>query len=426
MWLVFLGTAQAQTMEYTSPNCGNPTQTLSAWFSTTSLGTTPAQGTNTVTSGPGWRLSSNVTHCYADGYYTNIYGDQISRNVSVVAVCPTASPSWSINHTLRLCQRPLAECPTGTERVDGQCVPKCQPDEHRVDGICKKNGCPNGKPAGEFGTSSDEPTFLCSYYLPAWKYCMVTVPQPACIKYQSGGEWKQSCGGAGVWRGGACTPVNAPAPSDPDPSAPPTQDPETPGTQKPDPSAPPAPAPTPPDEGGNCAAGTHKGDDGQCYKDNQAPTQNPGSPSTCPEGMAKVFIDGVETCVANQFGGSGAGTGGTTGGGTGGGSTGGGGAGDCVPGDVRLSCSTINGQAEDGIGRVTKTITWTPDYVLGSGGGTCPADQVVTMAGRQFTLTNMAWACDKLSAYVRPMAILLATISAIFIVTGAAGGRPED
>lgn len=86
----------------------------------------------------------------------------------------------------------------------------------------------------------------------------------------------------------------------------------------------------------------------------------------------------------------------------------------------------MDGEAEDNIGRVTKTVTWTPDYVLGSGGGSCPADQVVTIAGRSITLTDMAWACDKLSAYVRPMALLLATISAIFIVTGAAGGRPED
>lgn len=265
---------------------------------------------------------------------------------------------------------------------------------------------------------------------------MVSVPNPACVKYQDNGVWKQSCGGQGVWSGGACTPTTPPKPTPPspdpegpppDPNAPP-KDPETPGTNPPAPTPTPTPTPTPPDPGGNCPEGQHKGADGQCYKNDQPPVEDPSNPgeTTCPPGMSKVYINGVATCVSSEYGG------GPPGGGSNPGDPGdpdpgtGGGSGNCVPGDKRVACSTLDGEAPDNIGRVTKTVAWTPDYVLGSGGGSCPADQVVTIAGRQIKLTDMAWACDKLSAYVRPMALLLATISAIFIVTGAAGGRPED
>jgi hypothetical protein len=71
-------------------------------------------------------------------------------------------------------------------------------------------------------------------------------------------------------------------------------------------------------------------------------------------------------------------------------------------------------------------LTWSADYVIGSAaGGTCPPDKQIVFMGRSFVFTNMVWFCDVLTSYVRPLVLILCTMAAIFIVSGAAGGRPE-
>jgi len=66
----------------------------------------------------------------------------------------------------------------------------------------------------------------------------------------------------------------------------------------------------------------------------------------------------------------------------------------------------------------TKTLSWTPDNVLGTSAA-CPADKVVNVVGRSITFTNMGYFCGLLSSYVYPMAVLLASFAAILIVSGA-------
>ena len=49
-------------------------------------------------------------------------------------------------------------------------------------------------------------------------------------------------------------------------------------------------------------------------------------------------------------------------------------------------------------------------------GGGCPANVHSSIAGRSLLLVNMAQACNWIDFYMRPLVLLLATISAVFIV----------
>ncbi len=79
---------------------------------------------------------------------------------------------------------------------------------------------------------------------------------------------------------------------------------------------------------------------------------------------------------------------------------------------------------EDGIKRSSFTLSLVPDNLIGTNAA-CPADKTVQVLGQTITLFNMAEVCGLLAAYLRPMAILLASLSALFIVTGA-GARVSE
>lgn len=49
-------------------------------------------------------------------------------------------------------------------------------------------------------------------------------------------------------------------------------------------------------------------------------------------------------------------------------------------------------------------------------GGGCPANVVVTVGGVSYTALNMAQACNWIEIYMRPLVLLFAAISAVFIV----------
>jgi Predicted solute binding protein len=65
------------------------------------------------------------------------------------------------------------------------------------------------------------------------------------------------------------------------------------------------------------------------------------------------------------------------------------------------------------------------DITLQSGpsfsGGGCPADVVVSVGGQQVTVLSTAQPCDWISAYMKPIILLLASISAAFIVLPRGG-----
>lgn len=98
---------------------------------------------------------------------------------------------------------------------------------------------------------------------------------------------------------------------------------------------------------------------------------------------------------------------------------------DCPAGSTEVRCSrlTAPGPGDGIIPRDTFSVSYTPDNVLGTNAA-CPADRVINIFGHQMHITNMTFICDVLRSYVRPIAIMLASFVAVFIVLGS--GKSGD
>jgi len=84
-----------------------------------------------------------------------------------------------------------------------------------------------------------------------------------------------------------------------------------------------------------------------------------------------------------------------------------------------LACAKF-GEADEEIPTSTREVTFSEESLFG--GGTCPTDQTFTFRGHAIPITNYAQACDLLVTYVRPIALLLAFVAGLMIVTR---GMPE-
>jgi hypothetical protein len=85
---------------------------------------------------------------------------------------------------------------------------------------------------------------------------------------------------------------------------------------------------------------------------------------------------------------------------------------DKYPGSV--GCAVIEAPGAAVIPSETREISL-DDGPTFSGGG-CPADVVVSVAGMSITALPMASACAWISAWVRPLFLLIAGITAVFIL----------
>jgi len=88
---------------------------------------------------------------------------------------------------------------------------------------------------------------------------------------------------------------------------------------------------------------------------------------------------------------------------------------DCEKYPDSLGCMILGDPpAQETVPEETRTLEAQPGPVF-SGGG-CPANVVVMVAGRSYTALNMAQACSWIDVYMRPLVLLFAAISAVFIV----------
>jgi len=87
---------------------------------------------------------------------------------------------------------------------------------------------------------------------------------------------------------------------------------------------------------------------------------------------------------------------------------------DCEKNPNALGCQTLNDVPDDQVPKKTETLTYEVED-LGFGAGQCPASQTVTTHIGSVTL-NMSPYCDALVTYCKPVLILLALLTAFFIV----------
>lgn len=79
-----------------------------------------------------------------------------------------------------------------------------------------------------------------------------------------------------------------------------------------------------------------------------------------------------------------------------------------------VACAKLGEPEEVEIPRIQKDVTYEVETPFG--GGTCPADKTFSFQGRTLKLTNMNQACNFLATFAKPIAILLASFSALMIV----------
>lgn len=90
-----------------------------------------------------------------------------------------------------------------------------------------------------------------------------------------------------------------------------------------------------------------------------------------------------------------------------------------------LGCSKLTIEVGDAIPRVTKTLTYAAETVLG--GGSCPSDKFMNIGGQQVKVWNWVQACDYITTYVRPLVLAVAAFVALIIVMpGGAAARGFD
>lgn len=93
----------------------------------------------------------------------------------------------------------------------------------------------------------------------------------------------------------------------------------------------------------------------------------------------------------------------------------------CKDGDQTVGCAELD-TPEGEIPKRTETLTYEPVNIWG--GGSCPADKTMQLAGRTMTVVDWAERCDWLVTYLKPMVIAVSAIAALFLLIPGAP-RPE-
>lgn len=89
---------------------------------------------------------------------------------------------------------------------------------------------------------------------------------------------------------------------------------------------------------------------------------------------------------------------------------------DCEKYPNSLSCIPLGEvPSSENVPQNTKEIDIKSGPVFSSISG-CPANVVVVVGGQSYTALNMSQACSWISIYMRPLVLLFASISAVFIV----------
>jgi hypothetical protein len=341
--------------------------------------------------------------------------DTYNSNCTGVQSSNTTTENWAIQ--TRFIEDP--PCPTGQERVDGVCIAKCLANQTRVNGVCVERSCP---PDGTLlpdlqSTSPSMSTIYGCDKISDGLLCMTKSTPDMCVGYtDSAGVKQYSCHGSVYSMGQSCstpspiTPRPAGTPSDPIKPPGASDDPKL-GNSDPTKKFSPADG-TSPDASGGCTPDREKASDGKCYKKDSAP----GADGSCPAGTNKVTTGSTSTCVATKpvdalkpsTGASTGGSGGTTPDSPN----------ECPPGTDKLACATMGGTSNESILRTKKNVTWEYDWTFGYSVGTCPPDRQIFLAGRPLTIFKFSFFCEKLANVVKPIALILATLTAIFIVSG--------
>ncbi len=97
----------------------------------------------------------------------------------------------------------------------------------------------------------------------------------------------------------------------------------------------------------------------------------------------------------------------------------------CAKNPDTLGCKKVDFDVPEGeIPKTTKNITFAAED-LGFGGGTCPADVLMTPHGMTVPIKMIDWAssCNWITNYARPIILALATFTALMIIF--VGGKPE-
>ena len=95
----------------------------------------------------------------------------------------------------------------------------------------------------------------------------------------------------------------------------------------------------------------------------------------------------------------------------------------CATNPNSNACRTDEFDTPDGeLPKATKAITFAPEN-LGFAGGSCPANVVQNIHGKQLTLVNWSQNCGYITTYAKPAILAMATFSALMIIF--AGGKPE-
>ena len=100
---------------------------------------------------------------------------------------------------------------------------------------------------------------------------------------------------------------------------------------------------------------------------------------------------------------------------------------ECEDKPDSIACAELD-TPEGEVPKETKTITYTPEE-MGLGGGTCPADltmSVMSRGGQSMKVWDWAQSCAKITTYVRPLVLTLASITALFLVVGYKPGGDTD
>lgn len=80
-----------------------------------------------------------------------------------------------------------------------------------------------------------------------------------------------------------------------------------------------------------------------------------------------------------------------------------------------LACQELDTPPEQQIPKETKTVTL-QEADLGFGGGSCPADAVVTLSGKQYTIVEWSKICPFLTSDVKPLVLLLSAFISMMII----------
>ncbi|MBA4112008.1 MAG: hypothetical protein C0492_01370 [Verminephrobacter sp.] len=88
---------------------------------------------------------------------------------------------------------------------------------------------------------------------------------------------------------------------------------------------------------------------------------------------------------------------------------------DCEKYPGSLGCLPVgDAPAPEQVPSETRTLELLPGPVFGGGG--CPANLNVHILGRTYTVLDMAQPCAWIVGYMKPIILLMAAISAVFIV----------